>query len=125
MDIRPRVMCVLRSGGEYGPIDVAALGHGLKKFLPGYQLECLSDIDVPVPRIPLIDSWPGWWSKMELFRPGIVGDIFYLDLDTVIVRPIEHLATGGKLTLLSDFYHVKPIASGLMYLPQSCREAVW
>jgi hypothetical protein len=125
MDIKPRVMCVLRSGREYGPQDVAALDHCLKRFLPGFTLECLSDVDVPVPRIPLTENWPGWWSKMELFRPGILGDIFYLDLDTVIVRPIEHLATIGRLTMLADFYYPQQIASGLMYLPQSCRAAVW
>jgi hypothetical protein len=125
MDIKPRVMCVLRSGREYGRQDVAALDHCLKKFLPGFALECLSDVDVPVPRIPLTETWPGWWSKMELFRPDIEGDIFYLDLDTVVVRPIEHLAAIGKLTMLSDFYYPQHIASGLMYLPQSCREVVW
>jgi hypothetical protein len=38
-------------------------------------------------------SVPGWWAKMELFRPGLLpGDrILYLDLDVAIVGSLEEI----------------------------------
>lgn len=115
-------VCVLRSGGEYKPAHV----QWLARQVPG--LACLSDVDVPgVPTIPLRHGWPGWWSKLELFRPDIGGDLFYIDLDTVITGDLAPLieAANGKTTMLSDFYWPKQPASGLMYIAQADRAAVW
>ena len=87
---------------------------------------CLSDVDVPgVKTIPLIHHWPGWWSKMELMRPDIAGDILYLDLDTVVTGDLTMLASINTFTMLQDFYKKERFGSGLMYLPQSTRENIW
>jgi hypothetical protein len=45
--------------------------------------------------IPLLYNLPGWWSKLELFRPDlpITGKILYLDLDVFLVDSIDELAT--------------------------------
>jgi len=115
-----RVMCVLRSGGEYKPEHVQRLA----RMVPGLQV--LSDVAVPgVPTIPMMSSWPGWWAKMELFRPDIDCDLFYLDLDTSIVGGIADLATVGRTTMLSDFYWPDRLASGVMYLTKLDRRMVW
>ena len=85
------VATVLRSrGGRYGPGWVRRLAAGLRRHLPRpYRLVCLTDVpdavaDVAEP-IPFRYDWPGWWSKLELFREDVsVGRMIYFDLDTVI-----------------------------------------
>lgn len=117
-----RKVCVLRSGGEYRPEHVQWLARQVD------MLQCLSDVPVPgVPCIPLQHDWPGWWSKLELFRPDIDGDLMYIDLDTVVLRDLGPLidATGGKTTMLSDFYWPDRPASGLMYIAERDKAKVW
>lgn len=120
-----RVFCVLRSGGDLDATDVARLRTCFKKHLPGHELHCLSDVEVPCQRIPLRHNWPKWWSKMELFRKDIEGDIFYLDLDTVVVGDISHMATTRIDTVLSDFYYPWRVASAVLYLTEALRREVW
>jgi hypothetical protein len=55
--------------------------------------------------VRLINNWPGWWSKLEIFKPGIfpIGTekILYLDLDLVILQNLESLINfNSKFTLL-------------------------
>lgn len=120
-----RVALVLRSGGEYRPEHVGALVGQLERHLPGVGVICLSDVDVPCVRVPLKYGWRSWWSKLELFRPDVAGDLLYIDLDTVIVGDLSELASLGRTTLLSDFYYPERPASGLMYLAESDRAKVW
>lgn len=125
-----RVACVLRSGGEYNPRHAVALASQVKQHLPGAELICLSDVQVPgVQTIPLEHKWPGWWSKMELFSPKIEGDLLYFDLDTVILGDISEIIPD-KLTLLRDFYRdglrrEEGLQSSMMYLPEEDRAEVW
>lgn len=111
-----RKLCVLRSGGDFKPEHVDRLA----RMVPG--LECLTDMKVGIPSIPLKHNWPGWWSKMQIFRPDIEGDIFYLDLDTTVHRlpPMP-----DKTTVLTDFYHPDLIGSGLMYIKQEDKAQIW
>lgn len=112
--------CVLRSGGDYRPEHVARLANGIRRYQPDAHIVCLSDVALPrsVKRIPLARNWPGWWSKMELWTPGLLdsGDlIVYLDLDTVIVGDPTILESyTGDLAVLRDFYRESMIGSGVM-----------
>lgn len=79
--------CVLKSGGQYGVEHVARL----RQHLPsGRELVCLTDMPKAdaidgVRVVPLVNGWPGWWSKIELFRPDVFsGPVLYLDLDVVV-----------------------------------------
>jgi len=135
----PTVACVLRSGGDYCSEHVVALYRGVRKYWDlsrlGYlRFICLTDVpflQFGVENIPLIGDWPGWWSKMELFRPDITGDLLYIDLDTVIVGPLADIVEARCLTVLRDFYdRGKPerqrlVGSGLMYLPEDMRVPIW
>lgn len=117
-----KIICVLRSGGDFTPRHVQVLAHQV----PG--LVCLSDAPVPgVETIPLKYNWPGWWSKIELCRPDIKGDLLYLDLDTVVPGDLTPLieAANGKTTMLSDFYWPEHPASGFMHISQADKAAVW
>lgn len=133
-----RRVCVLRSGGEFGPEHVQWLAGkvDLLQWLVAETdvigkadvLQCLSDVPVRgVPTIPLQHGWPGWWAKMELFRPDIPGDLLYLDLDTVVRGDLQPLidAAGGRTTMLSDFYWPEHPASGLMYIAERDKAKVW
>jgi hypothetical protein len=120
------VACVLRRSADYDVDYVARLRDGVAAHLPAaHRFVCLSDVPVPCERFPLVHDWPGWWAKMELFRPDVGGDLLYFDLDTVITGDLAGLAGVGRLTMLSDFYWPERVASGVMYLPQADRAWVW
>lgn len=89
------VLCVLKSGGDYDAEYVRKLRDGVARHLTmPHRFVCLSDVDVPCERIPLKHGWPGWWSKLEIFRPGVItGPTLYLDLDTVIVADLDDVAS--------------------------------
>jgi hypothetical protein len=110
-----KVLCVLRSGGDYNAEYVYRLKAGVDANLTGHQFICLSDVDVPgVDRIPLLHDWQGWWSKIELFR--VTGPALYFDLDTIITKNITALADAAKqypMIMLRDFSRDTP-ASGVM-----------
>jgi hypothetical protein len=90
------VACVYRSGGRhYSTRYVDVLRNMVKRNLTlPHRFVCLSDVeDVPCERIPLIANWPGFYSKIELYRPGLFkGPVLYFDLDTVIHGNIDALA---------------------------------
>ncbi len=135
------VCCVLRSGGDYGPEWVHALKRGLNRHMdapyrspmhelePGtWTLRCLSDVDLGRHSIPLLHDWPGWWAKVEVFRPDLFdGLVLYLDLDTLVVDDLSPLAEyAGSLAVLSDFYQPRIMASGAMlFRPGHHTEAIY
>lgn len=127
--MKARVAMVLRAGGKHGYAaeHVTRLCKQLDQFLPGYERIVLSDTEVPGEhRIPLISDWPGWWSKMELLRPDIDGDLFYLDLDTTAVDDLTPMATVGVLAGISHRGQPsKRMCSGVMYLPAQYRRRLW
>jgi alpha-N-acetylglucosamine transferase len=59
-----------------------------------HQFVCLSNMfssryDI----LPLENNWPGWWSKLELFKPGLFTDrVLYLDLDVLILKDLTSMA---------------------------------
>jgi hypothetical protein len=115
------VACVLRSGGDYRPEHVFALAAGVRRHLSlPYRFVVLSDLGDAVSRpgievVPIPEMWPGWWSKISLFRPGLFdGPVFYADLDTIIVGELDSLVLGHRFTVLRNFWKDKNIGSGLM-----------
>lgn len=116
------VATVLRSGGDFKPEHVERLANQLRSV--GHKLFCFSDLDVPN-RIPLEHGWPRWWAKMELFRPGLSGDILHIDLDSTVIDNLFPLLMRTKLTMLQDFYRPKLLASGVMLIPQDVRDGIW
>lgn len=111
------VACVLRSGGIYDAEWVRKLRDGVARnlMLP-HRFVCLSDVDVPCQRIPLVEGWKGWWSKIELFRFGqFVGPVLYFDLDTVIVGSLDLIAAHDhRFTMAHEFYRPDFLCSTAM-----------
>lgn len=117
---------------EYTAKHVQVLQTQIERWAPNADFACLSDIEVPgVATIPYKYDWPGWWIKMALMDPSLPGDFLFLDLDTVIVGPMNDItAKATQLTLLRDFYRdgkklKEGLGGGLMYLPDEGRRAVW
>lgn len=117
------VACVFKDGGTvYEREHVTALYDQINKHI-GVELKfvCLTDaarMNLPgTSIIPLHHRWPKFWSKIELFRPGLFdGPVLYFDLDTMIVGPIGDLVRGHKFTVLNNFNFPDKgrIGSGLM-----------
>lgn len=101
------VACVLRSGGRYDAVWVLKLMNGVQRhLLLPHRFVCLSDVPVPCERIPLETDWPGWWSKIELFRPGLLtGPTLYLDLDSLVVGSLDAIAAHPhSFTMATEYY---------------------
>ncbi len=87
------VACVLRQGGKvgYNAEWVKKLQRGVAQNLTiPHRFVCLSDCDVPCERIPLDDVGPGFWAKLQLFRPKQFNTpVLYIDLDAIICQNID------------------------------------
>jgi hypothetical protein len=119
------VACVLKSGGDFSFQHVCWLEAQVAKYLTvPHQFVCLTDIPAFyknlqfVRQIPLSHNWRGWFSKIELFRPGLFeGPVLYFDLDVLIVGNIDELARANGFMMLEGFWpHRKGLPnSSVMY----------
>lgn len=115
------VVCLLRQGGKVGYDSswVDKLQRAVSRNLTlDHKFICLSDCDVNCERIPLEPGDWGYWSKMQLFKPGqFDGPVLYFDLDTVIVKNIDEVVERIKKRKFVMWYEAdKQIhSSALMY----------
>jgi hypothetical protein len=115
------VLCVLKTGEEYTPEWVRKLRDAVDRNLTvPHTFKCLADVDVPCERIPLRHSWPGWWSKIELFRV-VEGPTLYIDLDTVITGSLDYLVSNEDFMMLRNFHVPEFVGSGVMWFGKSFR----
>lgn len=125
-----KIVSVLRTGLEYGEEQA----HFLHDQLPRDAV-CLTNLPhiKGIETIQMLDTdHIGWWAKMELFNPqGPLGDqdLFYIDLDTLIVGDISKMMSAAKdsrnIVMLSDFYHPQHPASGVMFIPARVKQRIW
>lgn len=114
---RVTVVCVLKSGGVYTPDWAAKLRAGVSRNMSrDHEFICLSDMVVHgVETRPLRQGWKGWWSKIELFEKSrFSGPVLYLDLDCIIVGPLDHLVCEDGFTMCSDFLKPQDKNSSVM-----------
>jgi hypothetical protein len=107
------IACVYRTQKVYGayknptysPEYVEKLKRGFERHLPlPHQFVCLTDAPFSDYCIPLLHDWPGWWSKIELFRPGLLtGRVLSVDLDTVLLGDLSALFNHDeRLVMMRD-----------------------
>ncbi len=115
------IALVLKSGGPYSPAYVSRLVKGIQAnaTIP-YRTVCLTDMDLNIPGVESIrlkHNWPGWWSKIELFRPDLLlNNTVYMDLDTMIIGNIDsllRLAKHNELYALRGF-NQRPLPDNLL-----------
>lgn len=110
-----RIACVLKQGPEFKAGHLYALADSILKH-NDFPIDCLTDCEINHPginAIPLQHKWPKWWSKIELFRPGLFnGPTLYLDIDTVVIGKIE--IETNRFTMLPDVYRDGDFGSGVM-----------
>lgn len=117
------IATVLKSGGIYDVEYVNRLANGIRRntTVP-YKFVVLSDIyegynDNVDEVFPLLDSLPGWWSKVELFRPDFYPgeQILFFDLDTIILGNLDQIVSHPhSFTALTDFLYPEHIGSGVL-----------
>jgi hypothetical protein len=123
------IYCVLKEPSSVYNIDyVKMLEKGVADNTPDnieVNFVCLSNH--PNATTKLKYNWPRWWSKMELFRPDIKGDILYFDLDTVIcnnLQDIYDMCFNNPFPIMIAPFHTQ-IGSGVMWLPENYRGMIW
>lgn len=105
------VVC-LKWGTKYGPEYVNRLFGAVKRNLTkDFTFNCFTENpadlsgDICIQPLPFkgIDSW---WNKLYLFSEEmpIKGQIFFIDLDTLITGNIDHLVDPEGFVVLRDFY---------------------
>lgn len=106
------VACVYKGGGLYDGRDyVKRLASAVSRHLTvPYRFVCLTDKPQRIKGvecIPLKHNWPGFWSKIELYRPGLFsGAVLYLDLDTVVCGSLDAIvATPEPVVAAWDLNH--------------------
>lgn len=134
------VVCVLRSGGDFDESWVYALLEGVREHAaPGTGFVCLTDVGAidGVETVPLLHHWPGWWSKLELFRPDLrslfaevthKGPVLFMDLDTLPVGPLDpFFEYGGEFAMIQEFYGRRGrFQSGvMMFRPGVVTRRIW
>jgi hypothetical protein len=127
------VVCI-KWGSKYPPEYVNHLGRAIRRFLSiPHRFVCLTDdrngIDDDLETKPLVDELPGWWNKIAVFKSSVHdlrGTLLYLDLDMVIIRNIDELATcGGQFVAMPTFRRAGEFASALMRFEIGHYQRVW
>jgi hypothetical protein len=71
-----------------------------------HRFVCLSNVCVPCERIPLTEGWPGWWSKLELFKHDLGERVLYLDLDVLVTGSLDELVNFPENMGVMPPHHV-------------------
>jgi hypothetical protein len=127
--IEKNVVLVWKSGGDFKRDHVERL---IRQLPQDCKVTILTDdygLLQEETALPLRYNFPGWWSKMEMFRPDLMPDkpFLYIDLDTsVLALPNEFFRSGrsifpGSFTNPSD----SGIQSSLMWLHPETRARIW
>lgn len=130
------VICVLKSGGVYDRDYVHRLKSAVARNLDiSHRFICLVDgiretefdAERGIQWEPLLHNWPGWWSKVEMWRPDLerYGRFLYLDLDMVVTGSLNSIATyHGDAAVTYDFGYDVPSQTAMNFVPGACRE-IW
>ena len=85
---------LVRQGTKYGPEYPRMLKRQIKET-SGLDTLILGDQDDA--DIQLEYRWPGWFSKLELFRPDLDKPFIYIDLDSYVLGDISEVTTDFRL----------------------------
>jgi len=98
INTKTQILCVYKTGGPYTDEYVLRLLEGVQRYsTENISFLCLTDDEAFISKKvcktkKLKHGWPGWWSKIELFRQDLPKiPSVYFDLDTIIKGNIDAL----------------------------------
>lgn len=112
------IKTVLKSGGEYSGDHVVRMRDMIAENVKcPYLFACYTDTHIPghgMELRPLYNKWPGWWSKLEIFRS--IENSFYIDLDMTIDGDITDIVTADTdfMALRNMNSRIEGIGSAMM-----------
>lgn len=112
----------------FNPEWVAKLQRMIERNLPEpHRFVCLTNTDVPCEKIPLVNNWPGYWSKLELFRPDLFeGRVLFMDLDVLVLKDVTPILEFDSKFAMSATTGIPKIKEGKrMLCQQSSSVMVW
>jgi len=126
------LICCIKVGTKYGPEYPNRLAAMVKRHMTEpYEFICLTDNgkDLNCDWSPIKEKYPGWWSKMLLFKPHPVVKgrrVLFLDLDTLIIGPLKELTLyNGPFCILRDFYRPEGYGSAVMSISAGYGGHIW
>jgi hypothetical protein len=121
-----------RRGVEYLQKFFAGADRHIKEDFIPYVItnvpELIGNEAIPLlTRKPLL---PGWWAKLEMFRPehDLKGRTIFFDLDNIIggdLSPLLALETEGVLWALDDLINPRRFNSSTMYCRPEAYHGLW
>lgn len=95
-----------------------------------HRFQCITDDTADqYPRIVCKPAmYRGWWEKIRLFKPGMFKSrrVLFLDLDTVIVGNIDHIAAyDGHFATLHDFWRPQGLGPAVMLFDTAWAEFIY
>lgn len=136
------IVC-LKWGTKYGPEYVNRLYAMVRRHVTkDFRFWCLTEDaqgirpEVETVLLQSASQLDSWWNKLWLFSQDLplpLGEqIFYIDLDTLIVDNIDEMLTDEvpDILVLRDFYHgiartAGKIGSGLMSWQHGAYDHIW
>ena len=84
------MLCLVRQGNKYGP-EYTRMLRRMAMETSGLDTIVLGDGEDADIRLEF--NWPGWWSKLEAFRPDLEGlrPFLFVDLDSFILKDVSSL----------------------------------
>jgi hypothetical protein len=119
------VVLVWKTGDSFDERYLTDMCARVDRYLTiPHRVICFTDSESHFANVeyrPFEKDYPGWWSKLEIFKPSNLfdGPVLYVDIDTVIVGNIDPLAEAvrvlksDELIVLQDF-NTGAISSALM-----------
>lgn len=118
---------------------VYKLRNMVKKTTQSVDFVCLSNVPEKLPGIKVIalaECLPGWWSKLEIFKPGQFPDnsrVLNLDLDLLVMKDItplmEHPGTLAIGTSVGPFNKTvkrgSHMAGVFAFTPGDLTRSIW
>lgn len=112
-----KIITVLKSGGEFNPSHVYRMKEMCEENIKDIDFSfcCYSDLYLECDTVKLEHNWPGWWSKMEIYKEQ--GPCLYFDLDNIIRQDISDIVKGleGVEFAMLDIHWRDIFSSSIMY----------
>lgn len=132
-----KIACVFHPSNEFGVDYLTVFSKVFSEYHSEHELICFVDekhwrmVPKGVTPIPLSSGeWSkGWFSKMELFRPDVDDDLFFTDLDNIIMSPLDEMFDSfspDRPAMIKDLDPKQTrLQSAVMWIPRAAKSIVW